>query len=252
MSSDMWRSKIEAYADGELSANEARAMAEHLRDCPSCTLDMLGRVQLKRAVKTAGIALCTEPCSKTARGAKPPRRKRQVGMGPELDAKAGCDRRGWLCLVFALLRGWSSYQQQQTFAELADLHVATLASSTPVDVISTDRHTVKPWFEGKIPFSFNLPELGGSPYTLLGGRLSYLGQAPGAQLIFQVGKHRISVFIFQDRVDRLLTSGDSISRRLTFNVETFSDDGLRYFVIGDASADDIRQLGEMLKAAARS
>jgi anti-sigma factor RsiW len=121
-----------------------------------------------------------------------------------------------------------------------------------VDVISTDRHTVKPWFEGKIPFSFNLPELGGSPYTLLGGRLSYLGQAPGAQLIFQVGKHRISVFIFQDRVDRLLTSGDSISRRLTFNVETFSDDGLRYFVIGDASADDIRQLGEMLKAAARS
>jgi anti-sigma factor RsiW len=121
-----------------------------------------------------------------------------------------------------------------------------------VDVISTDRHTVKPWFEGKIPFSFNLPELGGSPYTLLGGRLSYLGQAPGAQLIFQVGKHRISVFIFQDRLGRLLPPGDTISRRLTFNVETFTDDGLRYFVIGDASADDIRQLAEMLKSAARS
>jgi anti-sigma factor RsiW len=250
MSSDVWHSKIEAYADGELSASETRAMAEHLRDCPSCTLDMLGRVQLKRAVKTAGIRYT-------------PSLALRQRVDQNLHAKDKLGRvRNWMpklavaaaaaVLVFALLRGWSSYQQQQTFAELADLHVATLASSTPVDVISTDRHTVKPWFEGKIPFSFNLPELSGSPYTLLGGRLSYLGQAPGAQLIFQVGKHRISVFIFQDRLGRLLPPGDTISRRLTFNVETFTDDGLRYFVIGDASADDIRQLAEMLKSAARS
>ena len=250
MSSDVWHSKIEAYADGELSASETRAMAEHLRDCPSCTLDMLGRVQLKRAVKTAGIRYT-------------PSLALRQRVDQNLHAKDKLGRvRNWMpklavaaaaaVLVFALLRGWSSYQQQQTFAELADLHVATLASSTPVDVISTDRHTVKPWFEGKIPFSFNLPELSGSPYTLLGGRLSYLGQAPGAQLIFQVGKHRISVFIFQDRLGRLLPPGDTISRRLTFNVETFTDDDLRYFVIGDASADDIRQLAEMLKSAARS
>ena len=155
-------------------------------------------------------------------------------------------------IAIVLVRGWSSHEEQQTFAELADLHVATLASATPVDVISTDRHTVKPWFEGKIPFSFNLPELGDTPFTLVGGRVSYLGQAPGAQLIFQGGKHRISVFIFQDRWNRIFTSDESISRRLTFNVDTFSGDGLRYFVIGDASADDIHKLSELLEAAARS
>jgi len=49
--------------------------------------------------------------------------------------------------------------QDQVFSEIADLHVAALASSSPVDVISTDRHTVKPWFQGKIPFAFNLPDL---------------------------------------------------------------------------------------------
>ena len=63
-------------------------------------------------------------------------------------------------------------------SELVDLHVATLASSNPIDVVSSDRHTVKPWFEGKIPFTFNLPELQNSPFTLVGGRVSYLNQSP--------------------------------------------------------------------------
>ncbi len=84
-------------------------------------------------------------------------------------------------------------------SELVDQHVATLASSNPVDVVSTDRHTVKPWFEGKIPFTFNLPDLQGSPFALAGGRVAYVKQSPGAELIFRIRQHQISVFIFQER-----------------------------------------------------
>ena len=72
--------------------------------------------------------------------------------------------------------GRESARRQRVFSELADLHVSALASATPVDVISTDRHTVKPWFQGRIPFSFNLPELQGSEFTLIGGRVTYLAQ----------------------------------------------------------------------------
>ena len=89
--------------------------------------------------------------------------------------------------------------RDQVFSEIADLHVATLASSSPVDVISTDRHTVKPWFQGKIPFAFDLPELQNSEFSLLGGRMTYLDQTPGAHLIYDVRKHHISVFVFQER-----------------------------------------------------
>ena len=89
--------------------------------------------------------------------------------------------------------------RQQAFSEIADLHVGTLASASPVDVISTDRHTVKPWFQGKIPFSFNLPDLQNTEFSLLGGRLTYLDQTPGAQLIYDYRKHHISVFVFQER-----------------------------------------------------
>jgi anti-sigma factor RsiW len=128
--------------------------------------------------------------------------------------------------------------------------VATLASSSPVDVISTDRHTVKPWFQGKIPFAFNLPELQNSEFTLLGGRMTYLDQTPGAHLIYDVRKHHISVFVFQERSLPLdLGQNFFASRKQPFNMETWSEGGLRYFVVGDASAADIDSLAKLLKAA---
>jgi anti-sigma factor RsiW len=109
---------------------------------------------------------------------------------------------------------------------------------------------VKPWFQGKIPFSFNLPELQSSEFVLVGGRVAYLEQSPGAELMYQIRKHQISVFIFQDRgVGRALGSSAQPQKQLSFNIETWNQGSLRYFVISDASGDDIRKLAEMLKAA---
>jgi anti-sigma factor RsiW len=130
------------------------------------------------------------------------------------------------------------------------LHVETLASSSPVDVISTDRHTVKPWFQGKIPFAFNLPELQNTGFSLLGGRMTYLDQTPGAHLIYDAGKHHISVFVFQERSLPARLDKDPVSpKQLTFNMETWTQGGLRYFVIGDASAANIDSLAKLFKAA---
>lgn len=139
--------------------------------------------------------------------------------------------------------------RDHVYSEIADLHVATLASSSPVDVISTDRHTVKPWFQGKIPFAFNLPELQNSEFTLLGGRMAYLDQTPGAQLIYDVRKHHISVFVFQERSLQTGLDENSLSpKKVPYNMETWSQGGLRYFVIGDASAADIDSIAKLFKA----
>jgi anti-sigma factor RsiW len=145
--------------------------------------------------------------------------------------------------------GRESARRQRVYSEIADLHVSALASATPVDVISTDRHTVKPWFEGKIPFSFNLPELQGSPFTLLGGRVTYLGQAPGAHLIYQMRKHEVSAFIFQDRAEETATLPSGPVHALSFNAESWTQNGLRYFVFGDVSPDDIHALSKLLRDA---
>jgi anti-sigma factor RsiW len=138
--------------------------------------------------------------------------------------------------------------RNHVLSEIADLHVATLASVSPVDVISTDRHTVKPWFQGKIPFAFNLPEVQNSEFTLLGGRMTYLEQTPGAQLIYDVRKHHISVFIFPENAMRARLGDRSISpEKLPFTLETWTQGGLRYFVIGDASSADVHNLAKLFE-----
>src|SRR5207249_2907763 len=117
-------------------------------------------------------------------------------------------------------------------------------------LISTDRHTVKPWFQGKIPFAFNLPELQNSEFSLVGGRMTYLEQTPGAHLIYDVRKHHISVLIFQERSLPASLDKNSLSpKKLPFNMETWSQGGLRYFVVSDASAADIDSLARLFKAA---
>jgi anti-sigma factor RsiW len=246
---DHWSSKLDTYLDGELSANEMRDLDAHLRSCPSCTADVLGRVQIKRAVHSAGKRYTPSPDFRArlrqSIATKPRRSPIRIWLGATAAVA--------LLLIVSFVTISARQQQllrRRTFSELADLHVATLASANPVDVISTDRHTVKPWFQGKIPFTFNLPELQGSEFTLVGGRVTYLGQSPGAELIYQIRKHQISVFIFQERaVGGDLESASPSQKDSSFNIETWNQDGLRYFVIGDASRDDIGKLSDLLKKA---
>ncbi len=187
MACQQWRTKIDAYSDAGLPAEEMRAFDRHLATCPSCAADALARVQWKRATQLAGrrYAPSAEFRQRIAQQISPRRRPAWLrSWVPALAAAAV------ILVVAVVLVNRSRVSQQEIvraeLAELTDLHVATLASSSPVDVVSTDRHTVKPWFAGKIPFTFNLPELAGTPFTLLGGRVAYLDQTPGAQLLFQV------------------------------------------------------------------
>jgi len=250
MACESWMTKLDTYLDGELSEPEMRSFDAHVRGCPSCAADALARVQMKRTIQAAGkrFSPSAEFRKKMQqRVTSKPRRRFYAGW---MFATAAA-----LVVVAAILT--SGYftarsRQDQVFSEIADLHVATLASSSPVDVISTDRHTVKPWFQGKIPFAFNLPELQGSEFSLLGGRMAYLDQTPGAQLIYDVRKHHVSVFVFQGRLLKLPTGLDGISsspKNLSFNTETWSQGGLRYFVISDTSAADIDSLAKLFKAA---
>jgi anti-sigma factor RsiW len=240
--------ELDAYLDGELPAAEAQVLGEHLRGCAACAAESMSKLQQKRAVQAVGQRFAPDPAF---------RARIQDSIAAHRPARWN---RFWLPVLatttvllivgtFSLTLNRSRRGEEQLLSELTDLHVATLASSNPVDVVSTDRHTVKPWFAGKIPFTFNLPELQDSPFVLLGAKVSYLNQSPGAELIFRVRQHQISVFVFQERALVSMPKVDAVKSALSFNLRSWSRDGLRYFVIGDASAQDLDKLSELLKAA---
>ena len=250
MTCDIWRPKIDAYLDNELPDAEVRDVAAHLRSCAACSSEALVRSELKRSIHLAGRKFVPD---------QEFRKRIQSSISPRVPAR----RWGWivevstafaaiLLVIFGSLIWVRQSQRQHLIGELTDLHVATLASANPVDVVSSDRHTVKPWFQGKVPFTFNVPELQGSPFELIGARVTYFEQSPGAQLLFGVRKHLLSVFIFKDspELDRALDSSSQM-RSLSFNLASWTDGGLRYVVVTDAARSDIDQLRARFAGAAR-
>jgi len=249
MECEVGKPKLDAYVDGELPSEEMRAFDAHVRNCPSCAADALARVQMKRAIQSAGKRFTASAEFRNRMQQRIAGKPQPIGIGFSWIAATA------VVAILAVLGLGVSYKQreqartQQVYSEIADLHVATLASSSPVDVVSSDRHTVKPWFQGKIPFAFDLPELQHSDFSLLGGRMTYLDQTPGAHLIYELRKHRISVFIFpEDSLRQRLGERPSVAKELSFSMETWSQGGLRYFVIADASIDDIDSLATLFKS----
>jgi anti-sigma factor RsiW len=256
MTCDEVRGNLALYVDSELPGGDLAAFESHLRNCAGCAAEALGQLQTKRAIRTAGTRYVPSP-------------EFRLRMQQSIHAKKSNSRlTPWFRFPFprlvmtavaalvlvASVTVWMGYSgRERELTEIADMHVTELASANPVDVVSTDRHTVKPWFAGKLPFSFNLPELQNSEFTLTGGRVTYFEHSPGAQLLFNLRKHQLSVFIFKDDAGGLTPQiGMSTATRLSLHIESWHEGGLRYFIVGDAPASDVHALGELLRNAARS
>jgi len=243
MNCDLLQDKFDAFVDMELSPAEAREFEEHLRTCPACSAEALARQRLKSQTRLAGQRF--EPSAELERRIFPVTAPKQVRWNwlPAMAALAAA-----LLLVLGGLTWRQKTLERQLVSQLVDQHVATMASANPVDVVSTDAHTVKPWFQGKVPFSVDIPDLHETQFTLLGGRLAYFQQSPAAQLIFAVRQHRISVFVFRE-VGETAALGEHAApiRKAGFQTESWTEDGIRYFAISDVNPQDVRELCDLLR-----
>ena len=197
---------LDPFIDGELSPGVQQGIEEHLATCHACTLRVLSATKLKSATARAGHRFAPSPealARITAQfdpqlQSKPKERASLFSMrsfGPAVWTALAAT-----VLLIASLLGWRRFHQANTLAaELLDQHLATLSSAATPQVISTDRHTVKPWFQGRLPFSFNLPDASALPpdTTLRGADLVYLGGQPAALLLFTIHKHEVSIFLTQ-------------------------------------------------------
>ena len=198
----------------------------HLGGCVQCANAVVANGLMKRRVREA-MSLGDAPPRLRAR-----LQKQRVSPSWWLAAAAVLAA----VLVLSVLTG--RRQSQTAVTELADMHVTILAGANPVDVISTDRHTVKPWFEGRVPFGVPVPDLASTPFRLIGGRVVYWHASQGAYLLVGKGAHRISLFVFrpQDAPQKLGTPPASMSAL------SWEDKGLTFVAVADVPESDLQQL----------
>jgi anti-sigma factor RsiW len=209
---------INAVADGETTD-------EHVRECARCAAAVLDVVRMKRAIRALRVAA-------PSAGARP---------------KAGAPARTaiWAAaaaVVAAILVVPYYLAGRATARHLVDLHTTIVAGAAPVDVISTDRHTVKPWFEGKVPFAVDVPDLAATPFRLAGGRVVFVGGRPCAYLLLTKGAHRISLFVFDAATAPRVGPMDSMT------IETWRARGLAYVAVAGLPRADLQALRQAFGA----
>ncbi len=148
---------VSSFIDGELSTNESQAIQQHIADCHICALQVVSATQLKPRPR-AGQRFAT-PLDALARLTAQVQQQSPKKSARILSFRSAAWVGVAASLVLAiLLRAWQQARQANAlYAELLDQHLTALSSGASPEVTSTDRHTVKPWFHGKLPFSFNLP-----------------------------------------------------------------------------------------------
>jgi anti-sigma factor RsiW len=271
MSEHLSEIEIESLVDRELD-DELSARAEgHLAACHECSTRALALTQLKQAVREGAVRYQPSP-SFQRRMMQGQGRERESERRDQTGGRAGertRDRTGrawWLpsmlplaasllimvalgaALMFGISGGITGWTHRDSLAaEALDQHIATLAGGAAPEVLSTDKHTVKPWFQGKLPFAFNLPDALPAETTLEGANVTYIQGEPAAELLFRIRKHRASVFVTAKQPPLWRTSG--VFARSGFHLVVRETGTLRLIGVTDADAGSLDALIRSLAAA---
>ncbi|MDB6053722.1 MAG: zinc-finger family protein [Verrucomicrobiales bacterium] len=232
---------VEAYADGALEAAMIMELERHLHDCPACAQALRNVQSLKKALQQDAhyFAAPTEL-----------RRRVKAELNSKSELKSRSSMWNWLtaattgmataCLALLLVvsLGRPSAEQRLT-QEIVSSHVRSLMADHVLDVVSTDQHTVKPWFNGKLDFSPPVKDLAAKEFPLIGGRLDYLGGRNVAALIFRRQKHVINLFIWPTKEKNsepaLITSSQG------YHLIHWSEVGMVFWAVSDLNEKELME-----------
>ncbi len=229
---------IQADIDGELRPAEAARVAGHLEDCTACTrlqarlLALRSEVQATMSRYAAPEALRAAVAAKLAVRAVPSRAGFKMIGVPALSFAFGAALAACLALVMI------APQQSGLGEDVVAAHIRALQPGHLMDVVSTDQHTVKPWFDGRLPFAPPVKELAAAGYRLDGGRLDYLHGHTAAVLVYRAGQHLIDLFTWPSdtSADRPVTAGTDEG----YNYIRWATDGMSFWAVSDLNRDELR------------
>jgi anti-sigma factor RsiW len=258
MTCDEAKILLHALIDGELDAGHAREVEAHIAGCASCAAEAADYRKMREAIAKADLRY-TAPASLRQRidaalpkaapapasnvQPLPSRRSllRGFAMGSAVSALAATG------LVAIVLR---NDDEQRIMSEVVSAHLRSLQAGHLTDVISTDQHTVKPWFNGRLDVSPPVIDLTSKGFTLVGGRLDYIDARAIGAVVYRRRQHVINLFVSQTtNMEKRPAKTETIQG---FNIRRWSDRGLNYWAISDIGADELNEFGEKFEAAVQS
>jgi anti-sigma factor RsiW len=256
MTCDEAKILLHALIDGELDAGHAREVEAHIESCPDCAAELAAYRQMREEIGKADLRYTAPaslrqrieaslPQAAPASNVTPLASRRSVlrgfALGSAVSALAATG------LVAVVLRNDG---QELIEAEIVSAHLRSLQPGHLIDVVSSDQHTVKPWFNGKLDVSPPVIDLTGQGFTLIGGRLDYVDNRAIGAVVYKRRAHVINLFVAQtSNMERKPARIETVQG---FNIRRWSDRGLNYWAVSDIGVDELAEFGEKFEAASQA
>lgn len=242
---------IHGYVDGELDLVRSIEIERHLQSCESCSQAHQSQLDLKKALHASPLRYTAPPDL---------RRRIRSAVGEADEQVLGRPAFPWLTtwrwvgvvasLVLVAAISWNVGRvsrapsgEQLLAQEVMDSHVRSLMANHLADVPSSDQHTVKPWFNGKLDFSPPVADLATDGFPLVGGRLDYLDNRPVAALVYQRRKHFINLFVWPSTHD----SGQGAVTRQGYNLLHWTRSGMVFWAASDLNAAELQEFEKLIQ-----
>jgi mycothiol system anti-sigma-R factor len=247
---DSTRTVLHGYFDGELDATRAAEFELHLEGCRECTMALGAEESLRSSLQRSGLYE-NAPVAL--------RKKIRAGLDSATASAVvnGISAWRWLAVAATILLvasvSWFAWQRPTkgsasttpfTVAEIVDAHVRSLQPGHLTDITSTDQHTVKPWFDGKLAFVPPVKDYADEGFPLVGGRLDVLAGQNVAALVYSRRKHFINVFVMPTKEPDTPIHAPGL--RQGYQWRHWRRQGMEYCAISDVSDSDLYELAQLI------
>ncbi|HXB20093.1 MAG TPA: anti-sigma factor [Candidatus Solibacter sp.] len=238
-----------AFVDNEIDLMQSVALEEHLASCADCTAFMEGQRAVKDLLKNGNFRFSAPPGFKEEllRELQPPPPKKlrlwSFTSAPVWRAAAAAAIIILSVGLITLLYKESSVNKMAAQNEIVDSHIRSLLMNHLTDVASTDQHTVKPWFNGKLAFSPKVVDFSDKGFPLIGGRLDTMDGQTVAALIYRHRQHVINVFTYpHSGAFRPLAS-----EQRGYRIIHWAESGMEFWLVSDLNPEELEQFAELLR-----
>ena len=242
------RDVLNAYMDGELDSAGSLAVETHMRGCASCLGEVESLHALASAIENGSL-----------RFKAPDHLKRKVqGAIRAANPAARSSFFYWrwasvlasLVLVAAVTWTVTTYWTRSAgetllVNDIVSSHVRSMMANHVTDVASSNSHTVKPWFSGKLDYSPPTKDFTEQGYRLIGGRLDYLDNRPVAALVYQRSQHFINLFVWPSN-ETATTKEEQLARQ-GYNLIHWNQSGMTYWLVSELNLPELEECARLLK-----